>query len=86
MRARRWGRLLFVSSTAARTGGIVGPHYAGALIAQDLGDQGADMQRRFRFAVVTEREVVLRAARSLMLKMTSLDASDDSAQLATVVA
>lgn len=28
MRARRWGRLLFVSSTAAHVGGIVGPHYA----------------------------------------------------------
>ncbi|MEO7109122.1 MAG: SDR family NAD(P)-dependent oxidoreductase [Polyangiaceae bacterium] len=28
MRARKWGRLVFVSSTAARVGGIVGPHYA----------------------------------------------------------
>ncbi len=28
MRARRWGRLLFISSTAAKVGGIVGPHYA----------------------------------------------------------
>jgi 3-oxoacyl-[acyl-carrier protein] reductase len=28
MRARKWGRLLYVSSTAARVGGIVGPHYA----------------------------------------------------------
>jgi 3-oxoacyl-[acyl-carrier protein] reductase len=28
MRARRWGRLLYVSSSAARVGGIVGPHYA----------------------------------------------------------
>jgi 3-oxoacyl-[acyl-carrier protein] reductase len=28
MRERRWGRLVFLSSTAARTGGIVGPHYA----------------------------------------------------------
>ena len=28
MRARKWGRLLFVSSTAARVGGVVGPHYA----------------------------------------------------------
>lgn len=28
MRARRWGRLIFLSSTAARVGGIVGPHYA----------------------------------------------------------
>ena len=28
MRERRWGRILFTSSVAARTGGIVGPHYA----------------------------------------------------------
>jgi 3-oxoacyl-[acyl-carrier protein] reductase len=28
MRERRFGRILFVSSVAAFTGGIVGPHYA----------------------------------------------------------
>jgi 3-oxoacyl-[acyl-carrier protein] reductase len=28
MRARRWGRLIYITSTAAQTGGIVGPHYA----------------------------------------------------------
>jgi 3-oxoacyl-[acyl-carrier protein] reductase len=28
MRGRAWGRILFVSSVAAFTGGIVGPHYA----------------------------------------------------------
>jgi 3-oxoacyl-[acyl-carrier protein] reductase len=28
MRARRWGRLIFISSVAARVGGVVGPHYA----------------------------------------------------------
>ena len=28
MRARRWGRLVFLSSIAAQTGGVVGPHYA----------------------------------------------------------
>jgi 3-oxoacyl-[acyl-carrier protein] reductase len=28
MRARRWGRILFLSSVAAQTGGITGPHYA----------------------------------------------------------
>jgi 3-oxoacyl-[acyl-carrier protein] reductase len=28
MRDRRWGRMLFTSSVAALTGGIVGPHYA----------------------------------------------------------
>lgn len=28
MRQRRWGRLIFVSSVAAQTGGVIGPHYA----------------------------------------------------------
>jgi 3-oxoacyl-[acyl-carrier protein] reductase len=28
MRARRWGRMIFISSVAAQLGGIVGPHYA----------------------------------------------------------
>jgi 3-oxoacyl-[acyl-carrier protein] reductase len=28
MRERHWGRIIFVSSVAAFTGGIVGPHYA----------------------------------------------------------
>jgi 3-oxoacyl-[acyl-carrier protein] reductase len=28
MRARRWGRLIFISSVAAQLGGIIGPHYA----------------------------------------------------------
>ncbi|MBS1798485.1 MAG: 3-oxoacyl-ACP reductase FabG [Acidobacteria bacterium] len=28
MRERRWGRLIFLSSVAAQTGGVIGPHYA----------------------------------------------------------
>lgn len=28
MRQRKWGRLIFVSSIAAQTGGVIGPHYA----------------------------------------------------------
>jgi 3-oxoacyl-[acyl-carrier protein] reductase len=28
MRSRRWGRIIFLSSVAAQTGGITGPHYA----------------------------------------------------------
>jgi 3-oxoacyl-[acyl-carrier protein] reductase len=28
MRARKWGRIIFLSSIAAQTGGVIGPHYA----------------------------------------------------------
>ena len=28
MRVRRWGRIIFLSSIAAQTGGVIGPHYA----------------------------------------------------------
>jgi 3-oxoacyl-[acyl-carrier protein] reductase len=28
MRQRQWGRLIFLSSIAAQTGGVIGPHYA----------------------------------------------------------
>jgi 3-oxoacyl-[acyl-carrier protein] reductase len=28
MRARQWGRLIYVSSVAAQVGGVIGPHYA----------------------------------------------------------
>jgi EAL domain-containing protein (putative c-di-GMP-specific phosphodiesterase class I) len=45
---------------------VVGPHFAGAFVARDLGDSGPDMSRRFEFAMTYERELVLRAARVLM--------------------
>ncbi len=51
---------------------VVGPHYTGALVARDLGDSGPELQRRFRFALVHERELVLTAARSLMLRTDAL--------------
>jgi 3-oxoacyl-[acyl-carrier protein] reductase len=34
MRERRWGRLIFISSVAAHTGGVIGPHYASSKAAQ----------------------------------------------------
>lgn len=48
----------------------IGPHYAAALVARDLGDTGPDHERRFEFVVTHDREIVLAAARSLMSRLT----------------
>jgi hypothetical protein len=45
---------------------IVGTHYAGALIAKDLGDSGPDRDRRFAFTLTHNHDTVLKAARSLL--------------------
>jgi EAL domain-containing protein (putative c-di-GMP-specific phosphodiesterase class I) len=50
---------------------VVGPHQAAALIARDLGDTGPDMERRFAHTLIEDRDLVLRAARSLMLRIAS---------------
>jgi EAL domain-containing protein (putative c-di-GMP-specific phosphodiesterase class I) len=48
---------------------VVGPHFAGAFVARDLGDEGPDADRRFDFFVTYDRTLVLEAARALMLKI-----------------
>jgi EAL domain-containing protein (putative c-di-GMP-specific phosphodiesterase class I) len=48
---------------------VVGPHHAAALIARDLGDGGPDLERRYAHTLVEDRELVLRAARALMLRI-----------------
>jgi diguanylate cyclase (GGDEF)-like protein/PAS domain S-box-containing protein len=45
---------------------VVGPHFAGAVLARDLGDGGPDAQRRFDYVVTYDRELVLAAAASLL--------------------
>ncbi|SDY68741.1 EAL domain, c-di-GMP-specific phosphodiesterase class I (or its enzymatically inactive variant) [Micromonospora pattaloongensis] len=45
---------------------VVGPHYAAALVARDLGDDGPDRERRFEYAITHDRPLVLQAARSLL--------------------
>jgi DICT domain-containing protein len=45
---------------------VVGPHQAVALVARDLGDAGAERDRRFDFAVTHDRALVVEAARSLL--------------------
>jgi EAL domain-containing protein (putative c-di-GMP-specific phosphodiesterase class I) len=44
----------------------VGPHFAAALVARDLGDDGADRDRRFAYTLTYDRELVLTAARALL--------------------
>jgi DICT domain-containing protein len=49
---------------------VVGAHFAGAFVARDLGDQGGiDADRRFEFFVTYDRELVLEAARALMVQI-----------------
>ncbi|QEC47108.1 diguanylate cyclase [Baekduia soli] len=45
---------------------VLGPHFAGALVAMDLGDEGPDRDRRFLFATVYDRDLVIAAARTLL--------------------
>jgi diguanylate cyclase (GGDEF)-like protein/PAS domain S-box-containing protein len=49
--------------------GAVGPHFSGALVAQDVGDTGPDHERRFDFAVTYDRDLVVAAAKSLMRRI-----------------
>jgi EAL domain-containing protein (putative c-di-GMP-specific phosphodiesterase class I) len=57
---------------------VVGTHYAGALIAKDLGDSGPDRDRRFAFALTHDHETVLAAARSLIARLTATSSFPES--------
>jgi diguanylate cyclase (GGDEF)-like protein len=49
---------------------VLGPHFAGALVARDLGDTGPDRERRFDFAMVYDRGLVIAAADTLLRRIT----------------
>ncbi len=48
---------------------VVANHYTAALVARDLGDRGPERDRRFDYAVTHDRDLVLRAARSLLARI-----------------
>ncbi len=48
---------------------VIAPHFAIAFVARELGDGGADMDRRFDFAVTYERDLAVSAARALMARV-----------------
>ena len=58
---------------------VIGPHFAGALVARDLEDDGPDLLRRYAFAITHDREVVLQAARALLRRVTPVGTSDGGA-------
>ncbi len=48
---------------------VLAPHFAGALLARDLGDGGPDSGRRFEFVLTYDRDVVVAAAQTLMSRV-----------------
>lgn len=50
---------------------VIGPHFAGAFVARDLGDGGRDADRRFDYFVTYDRELVVAAARTLMARVVA---------------
>jgi EAL domain-containing protein (putative c-di-GMP-specific phosphodiesterase class I) len=45
---------------------VIGPHFAGALVARDLGDDSPDRDRRFEFVLTFDRELVTYVAATLI--------------------
>jgi hypothetical protein len=45
---------------------VIGPHFAGAFVARDLGDAGPDPERRFEYFMTYRRDLVTRAAQALL--------------------
>ena len=49
---------------------VIGPRFAAALVANDLGDPaGEDIQRRYDVVVTHDRELVIRAAEPLLRRL-----------------
>jgi len=48
---------------------VLSPHFSTALLARDLGDDGPDMDRMFEYVLTYRRDVVIEAARGLLLRV-----------------
>ena len=48
---------------------VVGPHFAAALVARDLGDTGPESRRRFDYVLSHDRELAITVATSLMSRI-----------------
>jgi EAL domain-containing protein (putative c-di-GMP-specific phosphodiesterase class I) len=52
---------------------VIGPHFAGAFVARDLGDDGPDDDRRFEYFSTYDRERVTDAARALLRHLIAVE-------------
>jgi DICT domain-containing protein len=50
---------------------VIGTHFAMAFVAQDLGDNSADMHRRFDFAITYDRALAVEAASAMMGRLAA---------------
>jgi EAL domain-containing protein (putative c-di-GMP-specific phosphodiesterase class I) len=48
---------------------VIGPRFAAALVARDLGDDGPEERRRYDVAVTHDRDLVIRAAEPLLRRL-----------------
>jgi diguanylate cyclase (GGDEF)-like protein len=48
---------------------VLGPHFAAALLARDLGDDGPDLARRFEYGLTYDRNAVIGAASALLSRV-----------------
>ncbi|SFF32568.1 diguanylate cyclase domain-containing protein [Blastococcus tunisiensis] len=65
---------------------VLGPHFAAALLARDLGDDGPDLDRTFEYALTYDRDTVVRAAHSLLTRVAPRIAVPSGIPLAPQVA
>jgi EAL domain-containing protein (putative c-di-GMP-specific phosphodiesterase class I) len=52
---------------------VLGPHFAAAFVARDLGDAGTDFDRRFDFCMTHDRDLATTAARTMMRRIAAAD-------------
>ncbi len=57
---------------------VLAPHFAAALLARDLGDDGPDFERRFEYALTYKRDAVVRAASALLARVVPAVAASEA--------
>ena len=95
MRARHWGRLIFLSSVAAQLGGVVGPHYAASKAgiiglshgyAAQLAKEGITSNSIAPALIETEMVTVNLKARTARVPIGRFGHVDETAQVALMLA